>query len=313
MATIDVPRFPIISWKISVAAEYVITVTRNLVVKTVKFADIYKNIQTGRYEFYGYGEDDGLYLSKAIAEALQHVLTEDGTTTDRLPSGGFNLPAYSVIGTYTDGDSGKSFPTIRQQVIASPTFPLAISVNFGSEAKRFGFIDSGTVTWGIPPVGLSTTFRADYPPDGLFAPNNYIVYEDRNFERDTVVNSAAFDNRVFSTVNWSTNRQTMVLSYPAVGAEFIYLYRREDSRFSVYTNPNDPNNLLQNLYMEAQLGTIFRIYWNEDEVSPEAIDNFEEFTIQSPEALTRFESLVSDVSARGRLFDVTIPFIAYAE
>jgi hypothetical protein len=105
----------------------------------------------------------------------------------------------------------------------------------------------------------------------------------------------------------------MVLSYPAVGAEFIYLYRREDSRFSVYTNPNDPNNLLQNLYMEAQLGTIFRIYWNEDEVSPEAIDNFEEFTIQSPEALTRFESLVSDVSARGRLFDVTIPFIAYAE
>ncbi len=191
-------------------------------------------------------------------------------------------------------------------------FPIIVNfdtLGAGSspEYKQFGFLLGLTPwiqTFNIPLVGFVTNIVADTQPDGVWAPDNYICYEDRNFQRDTIINSSAFNTSVYRVQNWSSNRELLVLSYPVVNAEFIFLYRRQDIRFSQYTIPTDTNNLLENLFGAAQRGQVFYIYWN-DTSGPEY------FSVQDESYVKDFVSQLEDATGRGRAWNVTLPFVKY--
>jgi hypothetical protein len=321
MATIDAPDFPVISWDITIPQVYYIEVTRNSVTKEVFLNPSLTNDGQGNYLVRGYGQGnfnpadpDTHHLAAVLAEAINFVLTEPVTATTRLPSGGFNLPTFgTVTGNYTS-PSDKRFPTIRLSYNLLLPMAFSIIVDFdpagagaNPEYKQFGFLLGVTPwisTFGIPPFALISLIIADAQPDGLWAPNNYICYEDRNFQRDTIINSSAFNTAVFRTQNWSSNRELLVLSYPVVNAEFIFLYRRQDTRFSQYTIPTDTNNLLENLFGAAQRGQVFYIYWN-DTSGPEY------FSVQDESYVKDFVSQLKDATGRGRAWDVTLPFVKY--
>jgi hypothetical protein len=318
MAQISNPEFPCVSWKYPINPDYTISVERNGVTKTVKLNPALETDADGNYLIYGYGFGnfnsaltDTHHTAAVIAEALTLLFTSAlaNTNDGRTPSGGFNLATGTVTGSYVLGISDKSFPTAFFSVpaTATATFPLIVSFLDGGvtneEYLQFGFTGPiGSSRTFATVITLSSTFRADYPGDGLWAPNNYICYEDRNFQRDTIINGAAFDQSTFRTVNWSTNRELMVLSYPVVGAEFIFEYRRADSRFSIYTIPEDPNNLLENMFVAAQQGQVFNIYWSTSIA-------VEKFSIQDQAYVQDFKSQLEDASGRNRYFNVTIPFV----
>jgi hypothetical protein len=318
MAQIDVPQFPIIAWQYSISPNYVLSVTRNSITKTVLLnPDIETDID-GNYLIYGYGQgtfsslDPNTHHTAAVlAEALTLILTAPVTAAARLPAGGFNIPTGTVTGSYVLGLSDKSFPTVFLSVPATATALFPITVDFlaggisNEEYKQFGFTGPGGSSRTFNTViTLTSTFAADYPGDGLWAPNNYICYEDRNFQRDTIINSAAFDQSTFRTVNWSTNRELMVLTYPVVNAEFVFEYRRVDPRFSIYTIPADPNNLLENMFVVAQQGQVFNIFWN-------LSDPTEKFSIQDESYVQDFKGQLEDASGRGRNWNITIPFVKF--
>jgi hypothetical protein len=319
MAQIDNPEFPVIAWKYPINPDYTIYVERNAVVKTVKLSPDLETDADGNYLIYGYGFGDfnplltnTHHTAAVIAEALTLLFTSSlvDTNDGRTPEGGFNLAAGTVTGFYEIGLSDKSFPTVKLSVSISAISTIPIDVNFldggvtNEEYKQFGF--TGPLGPGrsftVLGIGSTRTISADYPGDGLWAPNNYICYEDRNFQRDTIINSSAFDTSTYRVENWSTNRELMVLSYPVVGAEFIFEYRRADSRFSIFTIPEDPNNLLENLFVAAQEGQVFNIYWS---TSIEV----ESFSIQDESYVQDFKSQLTDASGRGRLWDIVIPFV----
>lgn len=322
MATIDVPDFPVISWDITIPTSYFITVTRNSVSKRVTLNPIIANDGQGNFLIRGYGQGnfssidpDTHHLAAVLAEAINFVLTEPAAIAPRLPDGGFNLPTFgTVTGNYSAPVNTKRFPTIRLSYNLLLPMAFSIIVDFdpagagtSSEYKQFGFLLGLTPwvqTFAIPLVGFVSNINANTQPDGVWAPDNYICYEDRNFQRDTIINSSAFNTAVFRTQNWSSNRELMVLSYPVVNAEFIFLYRRQDIRFSQYTIPTDTNNLLENLFGAAQRGQVFYIYWN-DTSGPEY------FSIQDEKYVQDFVKQLKDATGRGRAWDVTIPFVKY--
>ena len=325
MATIDAPDFPVIGWDITIPQVYYIEVTRNSVTKQVFLNPSLTDDGQGNYLVRGYGQGnfnpsdpDTFHLAAVLAEAINFVLTEPTTpTTTRLPSGGFNLPtAGTVTGSYDAIPGTKRFPTIRLSYNYLLFMSFALIVNFdptgagtNPEYKQFGFLLGATPWIQTFPVGLVappsvSNIVADAQPDGVWAPDNYICYEDRNFQRDTIINSSAFNTSVFRTQNWSSNRELLVLSYPVVNAEFIFLYRRQDTRFSQYTIPTDANNLLENLFGAAQRGQVFYIYWN-DTSGPEY------FSVQDEKYVQDFVSQLKDATGRGRAWDVTLPFVKY--
>ena len=324
MATIDAPDFPVISWDIMIPTTYYIEVTRNSVTKAVTLNPAITNDGQGNFLIRGYGQGnfssidpDTFHLAAVLAEAINLVLTEPAAPTGRLPSGGFNLPSFgTVTGTYSAPVLTKRFPTIRLNYNYLLFMPFPIIVNFdpagagtSPEYKQFGFLLGATPWIQTFAIGLVvppsvSNIVADTQPDGVWAPDNYICYEDRNFQRDTIINSSAFNTAVFRTQNWSSNRELLVLSYPVVNAEFIFLYRRQDSRFSQYTIPTDTNNLLENLFGAAQLGQVFYIYWN-DTSGPEY------FSVQDQSYVQDFVSQLEDATGRGRAWNVTLPFVKY--
>jgi hypothetical protein len=321
MATIDAPDFPVISWDILIPTSFYLEVQRNSVTKRVNLNPAISNDGQGNFLIRGYGQGnfnstnpDTFHLAAVLAEAINLVLTEPATVTGRLPDGGFNLPTAGIVtGDYTS-PSDKRFPTIRLSYNLLLPMAFSIIVDFdpagagtSPEYKQFGFLLGATPwisTFGIPPFALISLIIADAQPDGLWAPNNYICYEDRNFQRDTIINSSAFNTAVFRTQNWSSNRELLVLSYPVVNAEFIFLYRRQDTRFSQYTIPTDANNLLENLFGAAQRGQVFYIYCN-DTSGPEY------FSVQDQKYVQDFVSQLKDATGRGRAWDVTLPFVKY--
>ena len=323
MATIDAPDYPVISWDITIPVSYFITVTRNSVTKRVTLNPAITLDGLGNYVIRGYGQGnfnpldlDTFHLAAVLAEAINFVLTEPAAPTGRLPDGGFNLPSFGVVtGSYTS-PSDKRFPTIRLTYNYFLFMPFALIVDFdpagagtSPEYKQFGFL-LGLTPWiqtfalGILAPPSFTDFEADAQPDGVWAPDNYICYEDRNFKRDTIINSSAFNTSVYRTQNWSSNRELLVLSYPVVNAEFIFLYRRQDTRFSQYTIPTDTNNLLESLFGAAQRGQVFYIYWN-DTSGPEY------FSVQDQSYVQDFVSQLEDATGRGRAWNVTLPFVKY--
>ena len=327
MATIDAPDFPVIAWDITIPQSYQIEVTRNSVTKEVLLNPAIANDGQGNFLIRGYGQGnfnpldpDTHHLAAVLAEAINFVLTEPAAVTPRLPSGGFNLPTAGIVtGSYSSQLGTKRFPSIRLSYnFASPPYtgvmPFPIFVNFDGaggglnpEYRQFGFLlglGPWIQTFNIPLIGFVSNINADTQPDGVWAPNNYICYEDRNFQRDTIVNSSAFNTAVYRTQNWSSNRELMVLSYPVVNAEFIFLYRRQDIRFSIYTIPTDTNNLLETLFGTAQRGQVFYIYWN-DTSGPEY------FSIQDEGYVQDFVKQLEDATGRGRAWNVTIPFVKY--
>jgi hypothetical protein len=322
MATIDAPDFPVISWDIMIPTSYFIEVTRNSVTKEVTLNPAITSDGQGNFLIRGYGQGnfnsidpDTFHLAAVLAEAINLVLTEPATVTGRLPSGGFNLPSFgTVTGGYSAPAGTKRFPTIRLSYNLLLPMAFSIFVNFdgasgglGPYYRQFGFL-LGLGPWiqefDIPLVGSVSNINADTQPDGVWAPDNYICYEDRNFQRDTIINSSAFNTAVYRTQNWSSNRELLVLSYPVVNAEFIFLYRRQDTRFSQYTIPTDTNNLLENLFGAAQRGQVFYIYWN-DTSGPEY------FSVQDESYVKDFISQLKDATGRGRAWDVTLPFVKY--
>ena len=326
MATIDAPDFPVISWDITIPHSYQIEVTRNSVTKEVSLNPAIADDGQGNFLVRGYGQGnfnpadaDTFHLAAVLAEAINFVLTEPAGVTTRLPSGGFNLPTAGIVTGDYFSPSDKKFPTIRffynftsPPYIGFMSFPIFVNFDgagggLGPYYRQFGFL-TGLSPWIqtfiVPPSGTVSRIDADTPPDGLWAPNNYICYEDRNFQRDTVINSSAFNTSVYRVQNWSSNRELLVLSYPVVNAEFIFLYRRQDIRFSQYTIPTDTNNLLENLFGTAQRGQVFYIYWN-DTSGPEY------FSIQDQAYVQDFVSQLKDATGRGRAWDVTLPFVKY--
>lgn len=330
MATIDAPDFPVISWDILIPVGYQIAVERNSIIHNVGLNQSIAQDGQGNYVIRGYGQGafnpadpDTHHLAAVLAEAIDYCLSEPPpppppTPPDpRLPTGGFNIPSFgNVTGSYSAPAGTKRFPTIVLSYNYFLAMPFTIIVNFdpfgggtSSEYKQFGFWLGPTPWIQTFPIGLlappaSVSIAADAQPDGVWAPDNYICYEDRNFQRDTIINSSAFNTAVYRTQNWSSNRELMVLSYPVVNAEFIFLYRRQDTRFSQYTIPTDTNNLLENLFGAAQRGQVFYIYWN-DTSGPEY------FSVQDQSYVQDFVSQLEDATGRGRAWNVTLPFVKY--
>jgi hypothetical protein len=328
MATIDSPDFPVISWDILIPTTYFLEVTRNAVTKEVTLNPAIATDGLGNYVIRGYGQGnfnpadpDTHHLAAVLAEAINYCLTEPPspplpTPPDpRLPSGGFNLLTFgTVTGSYSAPVNTKRFPTIRLSYNLLLPMAFSIFVNFdgaggglGPYYRQFGFL-LGLGPWiqefDIPLVGSVSNINADTQPDGVWAPDNYICYEDRNFQRDTIINSSAFNTAVYRTQNWSSNRELLVLSYPVVNSEFVFLYRRQDIRFIQYTIQTDTNNLLENLFGAAQRGQVFYIYWN-DTSGPEY------FSVQDESYVKDFKSQLEDATGRGRAWNVTLPFVKY--
>lgn len=312
--SIDVPDFPVIAWELTVPFSYEIEVTRNSIVKTVFLNPALSLDEELNYLIRGYGtgnfdplDVDTWHLAAVLAEAVQHVLSEPAGITPRLPAGGFNLPI-TVTGGYVSSITPKSFPVIRLEAV-SVSWPFAIELDFDTDPvyEKFGFdstvLTPGERTFPVLGIGNSRSVTFDWSPDGVWAPNNYICYEDRNYLRDTIVNSSAFNSGVIRTVNWSSTREAIRMEYPVVPAEWIYLYRREDPAFAVTTSVNNRFNLLQNLWEHAQGGYYFWLYLNPGESG-------EQMTYQEEDFVTEMNTALTDATSRGRAFDVALTFVS---
>lgn len=318
--SIQVPDFPVIAWEFPIDSAYYIRVTRNSVSHDVLLNPNIASNDQGNYLVRGFGiggflggDPETHHLAAVLAEAIEHVLQEPSGVTTRLPTGGFNLGGDIVVnGSYTGALLVKNFPTVT--LTATATNPLiwslSIDVEFavlaGPEASNFGFTSTlpvGERTWPVLGFGNDRVFSMNWPNTAVWAPNNYICYEDRNYLRDTILNSSAFDRAIIRTVNWSDTREQILMEYPVVPAEWIFLYRRDDPAFAVTTSVLNPNNLLQGLWEYSQTGGYFWLYLNDT-------DPGERMTSQDEDFMTDMSEAIEDATSRGRAFDVNLTFVS---
>ena len=282
------PQYPVISWKHNIADDITVSVEYN----SVSFDG---TLAAGDY--WGFGMDGS---GDATSDSLLGILaaTIQGVLNDPAKH---NL-AVTLSGEYvwTGGDPNSLIGRIN--VDAGTIAASNVEVTLSSNKSDFGS-DGVGVDLTISNISLSGS--TDFSLAGYWAPYNASVLDDRDFQDTTfAVESISGDST--SVVKWGTQKIKRVLTFPVVYAAYVFAYRAGESGFASPAERNvlDPNNLLENL-KTAVAGTAtdftLRVYQDDGEYrSGRVID---------ADKLQSLESYISDISARGAMYEVTIPLV----
>lgn len=280
------PQYPVISWKHNIAADITVSVEYN----SVSFDG---TLAAGDY--WGFGMDGS---GDATSDSLLGILaaTIQGVLNDPAKH---NL-AVTLSGEYvwTGGDPNSLIGRIN--VDAGTIAASNVEVTLSSNKSDFGS-DGVGVDLTISNISLSGS--TDFSLAGYWAPYNASVLDDRDFQDTTfAVESISGDST--SVVKWGTQKIKRVLTFPVVYAAYVFAYRAGESGFASPAERNvlDPNNLLENL-KSAIAGTAtdftLRVYQDDGEYrSGRVVDSSK---------LRSLESYLKDISARGAMYEVTLP------
>ena len=282
------PEYPVISWKHNLAANITVSVEYN----SVSFDGV---IAAGDY--WGFTLDSS---GDAEADSLMGILAS--TVEDVLNDPAKHNLAVTLSGEYawTGGDPNSLIGRIN--VDAGTIAASNVEVTLSSNKADFG---SDGVGVDLTISNISLRGSTDFSVAGYWAPYNASVLDDRDFQ-DTTFAVESISGNSTSVVKWGTQKIKRVLTFPVVYAAYVFAYRASESGFATPAQRNvlDPNNLLQNL-KTAVAGTAsdftLRVYQDDGEYrSGRVID---------ADKLQSLESYISDISARGALYEVTIPLI----
>lgn len=279
---IQTPEFPVITWPTTIVDN---EVTISIVVNGG--TPVLAPIPAGTY--YGYESDaTGKATTSSFAGAVAEAFN-DAT----IPG----FPAAGLRADYSYNSSGRLVTTYtRGGIIAN----ITIDFVSGSTWTLDDLGVSGPLTWTTNP--LVNTVVNDFNSAGYWHPNQPTCYDERIQARKAFVTEGIY-TPVVSVVQWGPTKVKRTLTLPTTYAAYIWLYRRTDSAFATpaQVSTSDPNNLLEYVYEEASDGAEFRIY--EDNAA------YRTGYISSQEAVSNFDAWVEDVSARGAIWEVKIPFL----
>ena len=280
------PQYPVISWKHNIAADITVSVEYN----SVSFDG---TLAAGDY--WGFALDSA---GDADADSLIGILAS--TVEDVLNDPAKHNLAVTLSGHYawTGGDPNSLIGriTVDAGTIAASNVEVTLSSNkpdFGSDGVGVDFTISN----------ISLNGSTDFSLAGYWAPYNASVLDDRDFQDTTfAVESVTGDST--SVVKWGTEKIKRILTFPVVYAAYVFAYRASEAGFASPAERNvlDPNNLLQGL-KAAVAGTAsdftLRVYQDDGE--------YRSGRIVDSSKLKSLESYIKDISARGAMFEVTIP------
>jgi len=327
MSFSNTPDYPIITWKVPIPVDYEISitisgVTRRFVINQITLPTMSweSDAVTGDLLLYGYDIRSSVVTSPldTVARCLKlgfEKLLKSSTTPDvpnGLPDGGFGFSGWlgSINYQYLNSTSfGRLGRYLELSFFSNPTGGSgSLTLNFGSLFdSAFGW---DTQTQSFSGTGSLLTSRSDINPAGTWIPDNRTFIEVRDSVAAAYSAVSSYNVNSYRTISWGLNKEQMILEFPFVYAAQIYPYRRTDTRFAdPYFDPNDPNDLYQSLVEASRLGRPYRIWWNFISGIPATFD-YEDFFIADQEFINSVNSSLEDVSDnRGKLYQVTIPFI----
>jgi len=279
---IDTPNYPVVSWQLVLDGTDLVSVT----IGGTTHSSV---IPAGSY--YGFATDaSGVPTSDSLAYQVAAVI-QDIIVND------FGVAAYTCTASYLFLAPGYPRTRFVRSHMSAPA--TVVTITGGSiSIKDLGF--NTTMEWDhdIFQTGISS----DYSGAGFWAPNNLTVYDDRNRTVTSFVTEGIYTSSV-SAVQWGSPKTRCLLTIPLTYAAFIYLYRRQDSGFSdvAQTDVDDPNNLLENLFEQASVGTEFRIY--------QSAGKYWTAYMTDSSKINDMNSNLEDVSGRGAIWSVTLSFL----
>jgi len=288
MSYIQSPEFPVITWLQDIPAAITVNVLYNAKTEV-------GTVPIGQY--WGFGTD---LSGDASSDSLMGVIasTVQETFTNPLKH---NVPG-ALIGAGYEWSSGTDI-TLNGFMSSSGFAPVSdIEVSLLSSNEIWG--SDGT----SPDFDITTITNkgfSDFNIASFFSPYQKTWYDERDYT-DTVYGARSISGDNTSIVRWGTQTTNRLIEFPNVYAAYVYAYRRQLAEFSTpaHTEIADPNNLLENM-RNAAIDTgnnfTFRIYQDDGQ--------YRQGRLIQGDRLNSLESYVSDVSARGARFKVSIPFI----
>jgi hypothetical protein len=282
----NTPEFPIITWKAAVPAN-VVNVTYNSSTFTGTMA---------ADDHWGYasavgGDADVDSLMYVLAAVVQDVMTDAAK---------HNVAAAVITPAYEWTTSGDLI--LRGKLTASG-FAMATSIVVTmatATEPTFGLAASGNYTIS----SVTSIGRSDWSLAGYWAPYNKTVWDDRDYE-NTSFSAQSLSGDSLSVVKWGDTKTYRILQFPTVYAAYVYAYRKELAVFAdvARVDSADPNNLLENLQVAAAASNTnfkFRTYQDDGE--------YRLGYLVEQDLLNSMKGFVEDISARGAIFQVSIPF-----
>jgi hypothetical protein len=281
------PDYPVITWEHNIAADITVTVEYN---------SVSYNGTIAAGDYWGFAMNSS---SEADADSLMGILAS--TVEDVLTDPAKHNLSVTLSAEY-DWSTTTPYVLIGRINVDSGTIPASnVEITLSSNKADFG--SNGLSADDITISNISLNGSTDFSVAGFWAPYNKSVLDDRDYV-DTTYSVESISGDSTSVVKWGTQKTKRVLTFPVVYAAYIFAYRAGDSGFADPADRNvlDPNNLLQNL-KSAVAGTgsdfTLRIYQDEGEYrSGRVVDS---------DKLQSLESYIKDISARGAMYEVTIP------
>ncbi len=282
------PEFPVISWLHNIESDILIEVTYDS-------ATYSGTINSGYY--WGFatdssGDADNDSLMGVLAAAVEDVMTDAAK---------HNEPACVITGGY-QWETGSVIALVGTMNLSgfTPATSIEVQIMTAGEASTFGS-DGSNPDFNIGAIVIG---KGDFNVAGFWAPYQKTVYDEREY-KDTVFGSEGLTTNTTSVVKWGSQRTNRLLEFPIVYASYIFQYRRELDGFSTpaRTDKDDPNNLLQTLRdaaLETSTDFTYRIYQDDGE--------YREGRLVQSRSLESLDSFLTDVSGRGAIWKVSIPF-----
>lgn len=299
MAYLDqtTPEFPITTWQVT-TNDLQVDVTADFGAGLQTFSQIFPAGDYWGYESQLAGPpwlQQPTSLIGQLGSIIQSILQDPG---------GFNQAGALVETQMLWGTSGAT-TWLQGQFFVSGLVGLsssiAVTLPLGSDATLFG-VDP--ITGILTLANLTPTTAAGtnvFNSAGYWAPYNLTVLDDRKFTREISQTLGLYSGTV-DTLQWGEERLERLLTFPFVYVAYIYAYRRQLQVFSdvASTAISDPNNLLENLIEAAALNLQMRIWQDNGQYRSGYVLS---------EVLSDTDASLSDVSGRGALWSVSIPFI----
>jgi len=282
----NTPDYPIISWKVPITVGTIdVTYDGATETGTISAASLW-----------GFATAVG---GVAEADSLMGVLaaTVQGVMTDPAKH---NVAAAVITGGY-EWSTGSEV-VLKGKLTASgfaPATNIVVEFNLAAHEPIFGVSAGGNYTIS----SITSTGFSEFSLDGFWAPQSKSVYDDRDFE-NTSFTAASLSGNNLTTVQWGDEKVFRILQFPVVYAAYIFDYRRVLDVFSgpAQTDPDDPNNLLQNLQAAVSAtNSNFRLRVYQDD------GEYRLAYMRDQNLMNSAKGFLEDISARGAMFSVTIP------
>lgn len=288
MSYFQTPEFPVLAWKHTIESDITVAVEYN---------SVSYNGTLAAGDYWGFTTNT---TNTASSDSLLGVLASTIEDVLNDPAKHNLSVALSGSHSWTGGSENSLIGSIS--VEAGSIAASNVEVNLSSNASDFG---SDGVGNDLTISNISLNGSTDFSLAGYWAPYDKAVRDDRDYQ-DSAYSVLNITGNSTSIVKWGDQRIRRVLTFPIVYAAYIFDYRASDSGFADPAERNvlDPNNLLQN-FKTAVAGTSsdFTIRVFEDH------GKYRSGRVVDTKALTSLESYISDISARGAMFEVTIPMV----